>query len=115
MPDHTGTPCRSARLDSDVNQDPRGSGRNTENCRAIYLREYRAECEPQTQRHDIIIFWSDEDHVFVAEIPELPGCMAHGETEESALKNVKEAIQLWIDTAREFGDPVPEPKRRRPL
>ncbi|MCA1962221.1 MAG: type II toxin-antitoxin system HicB family antitoxin [Desulfomonile sp.] len=53
--------------------------------------------------------------VFVAEVPELPGCMAHGETEESALKNVKETIQLWIDTAREFGDSVPEPKGRRLL
>jgi predicted RNase H-like HicB family nuclease len=65
------------------------------------------------QRYEIIIFWSDEDRVFVAEVPELPGCMAHGTTEEAALENVKEAIRLWIDTAREFGDPVPEPKGRR--
>jgi predicted RNase H-like HicB family nuclease len=49
----------------------------------------------------------------VAEVPELPGCMAHGDTEESALKNVKDAMQLWIDTAREFGDTVPQPKGRR--
>jgi predicted RNase H-like HicB family nuclease len=65
------------------------------------------------QRYEIIIHWSNEDEVFIAEVPELPGCMAHGVTEESALQNIKEAIQLWIDTAREFGDPVPEPKGRR--
>ncbi len=66
-------------------------------------------------KYEIIIFWSDEDQVFVAEVPELPGCMAHGETEELALKNIKDAMQLWIDTARELGDPVPEPKGRRLL
>lgn len=64
-------------------------------------------------RYEIIIYWSNEDEVFIAEVPELPGCMAHGDTEESALRNIKEAIRLWIDTAREFGDPVPEPKGRR--
>ncbi len=65
------------------------------------------------QRYEILIYWSNEDHVFVAEALELPGCTAHGDSEESALENVKEAIQLWIDTAREFGDPIPEPKGRR--
>jgi len=64
-------------------------------------------------RYEIIIYWSNEDEIFVAEVPELPGCMAHGDTEESALKNIKEAMQLWVDTAREFGDPIPEPKGRR--
>lgn len=64
-------------------------------------------------RYEIIIYWSDEEDLFVAEVPELPGCMAHGATEESALQHVKEAIQLWMDTAREFGDPIPEPKGRR--
>ena len=65
------------------------------------------------QKYEIIIYWSDEDSVFVADVPELPGCMAHGDTEESALSNVKKAVQLWIDTAKEFGDPIPEPKGRR--
>ncbi|MGB2928284.1 MAG: type II toxin-antitoxin system HicB family antitoxin [Desulfobacterales bacterium] len=65
------------------------------------------------QRYEIIIYWSDEDKVFVADVPELPGCMAHGPTEELALSNVKDAMQLWIDTAKEFGDPIPEPKGRR--
>ena len=64
-------------------------------------------------RYEVIIFWSAEDEAFVAEGPELPGCMAHGATHEEALANAKQAVQLWIDTAREFGDPVPEPKGRR--
>ena len=51
-----------------------------------------------------------KDEVFIAEVPELPGCMAHGGTPEDALKNAKEAIQLWMDTAKEFGDVIPEPK-----
>jgi predicted RNase H-like HicB family nuclease len=64
-------------------------------------------------KYEIIIYWSNEDQVFVAEVPELPGCMAHGETQELALAHANEAIRLWIDTAREFGDPVPEPKGER--
>lgn len=64
-------------------------------------------------KYEIIIYWSDDDKTFVAEVPELPGCMAHGESHEAALANTKDAIQLWIDTAGEFGDPVPEPKGRR--
>ncbi len=63
--------------------------------------------------YEIILYWSAEDRVFVAEVPELPGCMAHGDTQEAALANVKQAMQLWLDTAREFGDLVPEPKGRR--
>lgn len=66
-----------------------------------------------TLNYEIILYWSDEDGVFVAEVPELPGCMAHGDTQEAALANAKDAMQLWVDTAREFGDLVPEPKRRR--
>ncbi len=64
-------------------------------------------------KYEIIIYWSNEDNVFVADVPELPGCMAHGNTQEEALSNIKDAIQLWIDTAREFGDSVPEPKGDR--
>ena len=65
------------------------------------------------QKYEIILYWSAEDQVFVAEVPELPGCIAHGDTQEAALSNAKEAIQLWIDTANEFGEPVPQPKERR--
>ena len=66
-----------------------------------------------TLNYEIILYRSDEDGVFVAEVPELPGCMAHGDTQEAALASGKDAMRLWIDTAREFGDPVPEAKRRR--
>lgn len=51
--------------------------------------------------------------MYVAEVPELPGCSAHGESYESALSNAKDAIALWIETAKEFNDPIPEPKGRR--
>ena len=64
-------------------------------------------------KYETILYWSDEDQVFVAEIPELPGCMAHGASQDEALANAKEAMRLWIDTAREYGDPIPEPKGRR--
>ncbi|MBI5142396.1 MAG: type II toxin-antitoxin system HicB family antitoxin [Nitrospirae bacterium] len=64
-------------------------------------------------RYEVIIYWSNEDSAFVADVPELPGCMAHGDTYENALKSAKEAICLWIDTAMEHGDSVPEPKGER--
>jgi predicted RNase H-like HicB family nuclease len=64
-------------------------------------------------KYEIILYWSNQDQTFVAEVPELPGCMAHGDSQEAALMQVKEAIQLWIDTAREFGEPVPKPKGER--
>lgn len=64
-------------------------------------------------KYEIILYWSREDDVFVAEAPELAGCMAHGHTQEEALKNINDAIALWIQTAKEFGDPIPEPKGRR--
>ena len=64
-------------------------------------------------RYEIIIYWSDEDQAFVAEIPELPGCMAHGDSQEAALENIKSAMELWIETAKEFNDHLPTPKGRR--
>ena len=64
-------------------------------------------------KYEVIIYWSDEDQVFIAEVAELPGCMAHGSSQEEALASANQAIQLWIDTAREFGRPVPEPKGHR--
>lgn len=65
------------------------------------------------ERYEIIIYWSTEDCAFVAEVPELPGCMAHGATQEEALGNAKDAVKLWLDTAKDFGDTVPEPRGRR--
>ena len=64
-------------------------------------------------KYEIIIYWSTEDDVFVAEVPELPGCLAHGDTQQAAFRNVNQAMDLWLDTAREFGDPIPEPKGQR--
>ena len=64
-------------------------------------------------RYEVIIFWSAEDEAYIAEIPELPGCVAHGATQEEALASAKAAERLWLDTAMEFGDPIPAPKGRR--
>ena len=64
-------------------------------------------------RYGIILCWSNEDQVFVAEVPELPGCMAHGDDQESALGNIKDAMQFRIERARELGRPVPEPRGER--
>ena len=64
-------------------------------------------------KYEVIIFWSDSDECYVAEVPELPGCMAHGGTYQDALSNAQEAMTLWLSTAREIGRPVPEPKGRR--
>lgn len=64
-------------------------------------------------KYETIIYWSEEDQSFIADVPELPGCMAHGASPDEALANTQKAMQLWLDTAREFGDPIPEPKGRR--
>ena len=64
-------------------------------------------------KYEVIIYWSEEDEAFVAEVPQLPGCAAHGPSQEAALANAQDAIRLWVDTAKEFGDPIPEPKGRR--
>ena len=64
-------------------------------------------------RYEIIIYWSDEDGAFIAEVPELPGCAADGVTYEAAVNNVKTVIAEWIEMAREeMGRPVPEPRGR---
>jgi predicted RNase H-like HicB family nuclease len=63
-------------------------------------------------KYGVIIYWSEEDGAFIAEVPEVPGCSAHGDTQEDALGRAKDAIGLWIDTAKEFGDLIPEPKGR---
>ena len=66
-------------------------------------------------KYKIIIYWSEEDQAFIAKVPELPGCMAHGDSHESALANIRGAMALWIETAKEFGDPIPKPKGHRLL
>ena len=64
-------------------------------------------------KYKITINWSEENQFFIAEVPELPGCMAHGNTQEAALENIKEATELWLETAREFDDPIPEPQSKK--
>jgi predicted RNase H-like HicB family nuclease len=63
-------------------------------------------------RYELIIYWSEEDRSFVVEVPELPGCMADGETYEQAVANAQQVIEEWIETARELGRPIPQPKGR---
>jgi predicted RNase H-like HicB family nuclease len=63
-------------------------------------------------RYEIIIYWSEEDKSFIAEVPELPGCMADGRTYKEALRNAEGVIKEWIETAKELGRSVPEPKGR---
>lgn len=63
-------------------------------------------------RYEVILYWSEMDEAFIAEVPELAGCAADGPTYEAALEAVGVAIREWIDTARELGRPIPEPKGR---
>jgi predicted RNase H-like HicB family nuclease len=63
-------------------------------------------------KYEVIIYWSDDDKAFIAEVPELAGCMADGDTYQEALANVEVIVQEWIETAREIGRPIPEPKGR---
>jgi predicted RNase H-like HicB family nuclease len=63
-------------------------------------------------KFEIIIYWSKEDNAFVAEVPELAGCAADGKTYQEAIANVKVVINEWIETAKDLGRPIPEPKGR---
>jgi predicted RNase H-like HicB family nuclease len=63
-------------------------------------------------KYEVIIYWSDEDRAFIAEVPELPGCAADGKTHREALDNVQIIIQEWLQTARDLGRPIPKPKGR---
>jgi predicted RNase H-like HicB family nuclease len=65
-----------------------------------------------TNKYEIIIYWSQEDHSFIAEVPELPGCMADGETYKEALSNAETVIDEWIDTAMELKRLIPQAKGR---
>ncbi|MCC6499516.1 MAG: type II toxin-antitoxin system HicB family antitoxin [Anaerolineales bacterium] len=61
-------------------------------------------------KYEVIIYWSEEDQAFIAEIPELPGCMADGASTQEALANVEVVAREWIETARELGREIPEPR-----
>jgi predicted RNase H-like HicB family nuclease len=63
-------------------------------------------------KYEIIIYWSEEDNTFIAEVPELAGCMADGKNYQEALANAEIIIEEWIETAKELGRKIPEPKGR---
>jgi len=63
-------------------------------------------------RYEVIIYWSEEDEAFIVEVPELAGCMADGATYQEALANAEVVIQEWIESARELGHVIPEPRGR---
>ena len=63
-------------------------------------------------KYEVIIYWSEDDNAFIAEVPELPGCMADGPTKAQALEAVEVVARQWVETANETGRPIPEPKGR---
>lgn len=63
-------------------------------------------------KYEVIIYWSQEDRAYIAEVPELPGCMADGKTYRQALNNVEIIIKEWLETAKELGRDIPQPKGR---
>lgn len=63
-------------------------------------------------KYEVIIYWSKDDQAFIAEVPELPGCAADGATYQEALAHVETVIREWIETAKDLGRPIPEPKGR---
>lgn len=67
---------------------------------------------PSDLRYEIIIYWSEPDQAFIAEVPELPGCAADGGSYQEAVAAVEEVIREWIETARELGRPIPTPRGR---
>jgi predicted RNase H-like HicB family nuclease len=65
-----------------------------------------------TLSYRVVVSWSDNDQAFIAAVPELPGCMADGASHHEALTNVENIIREWIETARELGRPIPQPRGR---
>jgi predicted RNase H-like HicB family nuclease len=63
-------------------------------------------------RYNVNLFWSDADACWIADVPDLRGCSAHGATPEEAAREVQIAMELWVEVAREYGDPIPEPRYR---
>ncbi len=61
------------------------------------------------QHYSMVIKWDPRDDIYIVNVPELPGCRTHGKTYEEAIKNALEVIELWIDDARELGEPIPPP------
>jgi predicted RNase H-like HicB family nuclease len=64
------------------------------------------------ENFEMIIWWSEEDAAYVVEVPELPGCLAHGATRQDAIRNAEDAIRFWIKTAQEDSEDIPQPRGR---
>ena len=60
-------------------------------------------------KYEILLYWSDEDKAFIAEVPDLPGCAAHGKNRAEAIVNAEAAMALWVETTRQFGERIPKP------
>ncbi|GAB60928.1 MAG: type II toxin-antitoxin system HicB family antitoxin [Candidatus Jettenia sp.] len=63
-------------------------------------------------QYEMIIYWDKTDNIYIADVPELPGCIAHGKSKKEALENAEKAVALWLKTAKEDGIQIPEPKGR---
>lgn len=63
-------------------------------------------------QYEMIIYWDKTDTIYVVDVPELPGCMAHGKSKKEALENAEKAVEFWLKTAKEDGMQIPEPKGR---
>ncbi len=70
------------------------------------------KAEEPLYKYERNIYWSEQDNAFIAEVPELPGCVTDGKTVEEAVKNVEEEIGIWMETAKEMGWEIPQPKAR---
>jgi len=66
----------------------------------------------ESVKYELIVYWSEDDEAYIVEVPELPGCMADGETYEKAIQNALDVIREWIETAKELGRSIPTPKGR---
>ncbi len=66
----------------------------------------------KANRYEMIIWWSKDDNAYVVDVPELPGCMAHGSTRQAAIRNAEDAIKFWIKTAKQDGLEIPQPRGR---
>lgn len=96
-------------VDEILNLQPRGPSAKVYQVKQV--REEESLMKPE-YRYEVIIYWSGEDGSFIAEVPELPGCAADGVTYEEVVENVQLVIGEWIETAREIGRPIPEPRGR---
>ena len=75
-------------------------------------QERRRRSVASSIKYEVILYWSDDDQAFIAEVPELPGCAADGSTYQDAVANVEVVIREWIETAQELGRPIPAPRGR---